>query len=291
MKNKKKVSLFVLLLFVIALGSLALRITLTSPTALQAKQAPEKYELNAYFAVPTPSFFQKELEIVAIGDSLTKGVGDHLKRGGYLYYVEQALRNEEIYSDINVINLGVTGLRSDELLVRLDEEPYTDELPKADHIYITIGGNDLVRIFSDNLTSLTLAPFLLEKDTFGERIQEIVEKTRALNPEAHIFLIGLYNPFSKSFSDIEEMNTIVSKWDEENQFVAQQFQNVTFIPIRDLFLDSEDNLLSADYFHPNTLGYKKMASRIYDYIQQELSANHIDRLPTGGLDTDGQHAN
>lgn len=46
---------------------------------------------------------------------------------------------------------------------------------------------------------------------------------RVLNPNAPIYQLGIYNPFYKSFSEIEEMQEIVDYWNEgSKEFVDAQ---------------------------------------------------------------------
>ncbi|MBO1511153.1 hypothetical protein [Metabacillus bambusae] len=41
-----------------------------------------------------------------------------------------------------------------------------------------------------------------------------------------------------------------------------------YIPTSDLFSDSDIELLADDYFHPNTTGYKLMAKRILENMEE-----------------------
>ena len=76
--------------------------------------------------VLTKSDYQtKEVEhfsYVALGDSLTEGVGDTTNQGGFVPLVAQSLTNEEGYQ-VEVQNYGVAGNTSNQILKRMKEKP------------------------------------------------------------------------------------------------------------------------------------------------------------------------
>ncbi|TDQ40329.1 SGNH/GDSL hydrolase family protein [Aureibacillus halotolerans] len=276
MKNKKSMIVSILIVFLaIAISSALVYTQPSTPVdnVNQVQKAQVREVHQPLLDPPVLNLFADDIKIVAMGDSLTKGVGDPTGRGGYLRFLKKDLLHSGNFNSINITNLGVTGLRSDELIKRLDREKYREALTSADQIYITIGGNDLVKIMYNNIMSLTITPFMAETEPYGKRIETILKETRKINKAAPIFLIGMYNPFSKFFKDIDEMNTIVKTWDSESRSIVQQFDNITFIPIRDIFLDTSDNLLYEDNFHPNVDGYKRIATRVDTYVEQALDTS------------------
>lgn len=61
----------------------------------------------------------KELNLVAIGDSLTEGIGDSTGRGGYVPLVAELLESKDEIETVSTSNYGISGNRSDQILKRI----------------------------------------------------------------------------------------------------------------------------------------------------------------------------
>src|SRR5699024_6357654 len=97
--------------------------------------------------------FQRPIHVVAIGDSLTQGVGDETDNGGYVGILEDRLNSPE-NPRVTFTNLGKRGNRTDQLLQRLEEEDIQSDIEEADIILLTIGANDVMQVFQRNITNL-----------------------------------------------------------------------------------------------------------------------------------------
>jgi lysophospholipase L1-like esterase len=210
-------------------------------------------------------FFKKDQKIVAIGDSLTEGVGDETKSGGYVGILNHTFEDQNLHFRIE--NYGKKGNRSDQLLKRIEQEEVATAISKADIVLITIGANDIMTVLKSNFTNLTLEPFQEERVEYVERLTAIFNKMNELNPNAQIYLIGFYNPFESYFADIKELDMIIDNWNEVGKSLSEEYENVTYIPTKDLFTNRTMDLLSEDQFHPNTSGYKLMAQRVLEYME------------------------
>ncbi|MHC0035352.1 SGNH/GDSL hydrolase family protein [Pseudoneobacillus sp. C159] len=223
------------------------------------------------------NFFKKDQKIVAIGDSLTQGVGDETGTGGYVGILQNTFDDHHL--NISIENFGKRGNRSDQLLKRLEQKSITTAIKKSDIVLITIGANDIMRVVKTNFTHLnSLDPFIDEREYYTERLRSIFNKINELNPDAQIYLIGFYNPFERYFSNIEQLNMIMTNWNDAGKSVTEEYANVEYIPIDDIFIPSEVDLLSDDYFHPNTSGYKLIAKRVLENLK-EFSEEETDVLP------------
>lgn len=214
----------------------------------------------------TINLFKKDLKIVAIGDSLTEGVGDETGNGGYVGILNNTF--EDNHLNISIENYGKKGNRTDQLLKRLENKEIEASIGKADLVLITIGANDIMKVVRSNFTNLNLEPFQQEQLDYVERLKAIFDKINELNPETQIYLIGFYNPFELYFSDIEELEMIMNTWNDAGKAVTEEYENVNYIPTADLFSQSTIELLADDYFHPNTRGYKLMANRVLEYMEE-----------------------
>lgn len=214
------------------------------------------------------SFFPKDLNIVALGDSLTSGYGDNSGNGGYVKVLEYSLGLQRGIGNITISNLAKGGLYSDQLIKELNNGTVQEFITEADYILLTIGGNDLMRVAKENIFSLTSEPFEKGNLSFTANLNIIVNKIKFHNPNAKLFFVGIYNPFSSLFASVPEIDLIIENWNEGTDNVLSKYENTYFIPISDLFKGNEDRYLFADYIHPNEEGYKQLANRVLSYLGQ-----------------------
>jgi lysophospholipase L1-like esterase len=225
---------------------------------------------------PPGNFIPKDLKVVSIGDSLTQGVGDSTKSGGYIPYLQTQLESLKSIKNAEFTNYGVRGNRTDQLLKRLNKEEIKESIDEADLVIITIGGNDVMKTFKENISNLTIKAFEGAMVDYEKRLHNIIQKIQSYNPDAGIVLIGIYNPFSTWFSDIKELNQIIVEWNTISRKVIGEYNQTEFVGVQNMFLNSEKNLLfEEDYFHPNDLGYKLMANRMFEILTQRESLNEL----------------
>lgn len=216
---------------------------------------------------PIPiDFISQPFQMVSVGDSLTQGVGDSTNRGGYVPYLKEFLEKEKGITAAEIVNFGVKGNRTSQLINKLKTNEVKDALRTADMVLITIGGNDVMKVVRENFSTLELDLFETEKMQFEKNLRTIIESIREVNPLGTVVLIGLYNPFYEWFPDVEEMDMIMQDWNMTSRTILTDYERAYFIDISDIFRESEENLLYTDYFHPNDLGYEKIAVRIYETL-------------------------
>ena len=213
----------------------------------------------------TVNFFKnRETNIVAIGDSLTQGVGDETEQSGYVGILDRTINGQKQIAHIE--NLGKRGNRTDQLLMRLKDDEIASSISDSDIVLMTIGANDIMQVVKENFTNLVMEDFVFEQDSYEERLRKIFDEIRRLNPNTEIYLLGFYNPFKQYFDDIEELDLIVETWNTTGNNVASDYENATYIPTDDLFTDSNAELFADDNFHPNYEGYYRIAERVLEYI-------------------------
>ncbi len=225
-------------------------------------------------------FIPKRIHVIGLGDSLTQGVGDELKNEGYFGRVTSRMSDWKGVKDVDASNLAKRGRRSDQLIDQLGEIEIQSSIKKADLIYLTIGGNDIMKVFKSNLFNLKTEPFYVELGKFENRLDELLTIIRDLNGDAIIVVAGLYNPFSIVTDESNEFEDIIDDWNEAIEVRTIMAGKSCFVPVVDLF-DSNDNMVyHTDFFHPNAKGYDAMAARFLERLKQ----CDLPKLSDGELD-------
>lgn len=249
---------------VLAILSLALIVTVIfvySPSRI----------IQPAFETPPP---KKDLTVVALGDSLTKGVGD-LKDGGYIGYVQHHLEKREDIGKVTVYNYGVKGDTSDDLLERLKSKEVQSKIKRADLILFTIGGNDLMEVVENHFLGLTKEMFENQKQHYKGNLEKAFRILREQNLKAQIVYISLYNPFSAYFPQVSAANEIIDDWSQTGKQVTAQFNYTAFVQTYDLFEGKTKELISdKDNFHPNEKGYTLIGQRVMNVVKTMEPSGH-----------------
>jgi lysophospholipase L1-like esterase len=161
----------------------------------------------------------------------------------------------------------------------------------------------VLKVIRENLVDLKVSTFKKPLVSYKSRIQEMMLDIRVLNPDAPIYVLGIYNPFYLNFPDLTAMQNIIDNWNAGTKDVVSGTENAYFIPINDLLYkgidgkEAVDNQTSAstnsstsekkttesstipsdppetvtndalyegDQFHPNNLGYQIMAGAVFN---------------------------
>ena len=233
---------------------------------------------------PSTSAKKKVVTYVAIGDSLTKGVGDSTNQGGFVPLLAQSLTNETGL-EFKAINYGVSGNTSGQILSRMQEKKeIRKDLKQAQLLTITIGGNDLRKAILEDTSNLDLDRFEKASKAYEKNLKQIIELARKDNPDLPVYVVGIYNPLYLNFPDLTELQTLVDQWNQRTEETLSAYQGVYFIPINDLLYkgidgksgvtESElgketvtnDALYDEDSFHPNNTGYEIMKEAVLEKI-------------------------
>lgn len=213
------------------------------------------------------------LQIVSLGDSLTRGVGD--KEGiGYIGRMKEDLQ-KDYKQKVALTNLAVSGAKMSDLLKQIESNGAQYSIKQADVIVLTIGGNDLFPGW-ESLGKIDLETYRPDTETFQNEAKKIIEEIRKLNTDSPIFWLGLYNPF-EDVEDLKGSSNIVVDWNASLEKLAINNKNVYITPTFDLFQNRGKDLLYSDHFHPNEVGYTYMADRLVQNVVSKL------KLEQGGV--------
>ncbi|MFT8321050.1 MAG: SGNH/GDSL hydrolase family protein [Bacillus sp. (in: firmicutes)] len=206
------------------------------------------------------------IQLLALGDSLTRGTGDDAGEG-YIGYLKETLQ-EKTKETISLSNYGVKGLTSKQLAKQVTQQEIQRQVSNADILFITIGGNDLFQ-GGQTLNNLDEKSITALGTTYKKNLETILSTLRSMNKEAPVYLIGLYNPFS----DLENhaaTSKVVRDWNNETAEISSGYSNIIFVPTYDIFQQNVQSFLYSDHFHPNTKGYHLMAERVASLISWEV---------------------
>lgn len=219
------------------------------------------------------------IQYLALGDSLTRGIGDETGTYGYTKRLSLAMEEWPAITEVELDNRGKNGRRSDQLLSLVKKGHYDEELKEADLVTVTMGGNDVMKIVKKDIFSLKKEMFDKEMIKFEGRYRKIIEEIRKRNSEVPIILIGFYNPFSIVTDEYTPFETIIDEWNMTIAQIASDDNNACFVPTSDLFETNEEMVYHTDFFHPNASGYDRMTARIIQYMKvcdiEKMSAGRI----------------
>ncbi len=211
------------------------------------------------------------LRVVALGDSISVGIGD--SRGGYVNRLASALRTGG--REISINNLAVNGDETDDVLAVIKGAEARRQLAAADLILVSAGGNDL----SHGLRSMTgdgTFPPVEVRDRARENLRRLLTELRAINANATIRLLGLYNPFDVVETEAAEARAHLLEWNNAVERAAVTFPGVLVVPIADLFA-GRPGLLAGDRFHPGPRGHQLIAERLLASLPYEVEEDRDRR--------------
>ncbi|KRM88057.1 lipase acylhydrolase [Lacticaseibacillus thailandensis DSM 22698 = JCM 13996] len=219
------------------------------------------------------------VNVVAVGDSLTHGVGDTTGQGGYVPLIAEDIR-VETGATVHTSNYGVTGDTSLQILKRVrNNTKMQAQLKRANAITLTVGGNDLMHILQNNLNNINTADVNHGIQLFQRHVQTLIATIRKYNGNAPIYLFSIYNPFYVYFPNLTKMQTSVNNWNAATKKTAATLHRVHFVDINAVLSKGtaadqrsmkagKSNLTNhliytKDHFHPNNAGYVKMTAKLW----------------------------
>lgn len=253
---------------------------------------------------------KSQLKLVALGDSLTEGMGDSTNQKGYTQRLAKLVKNE-LDIPTKVINYGNSGDRSDQITKNLaNSSEQQIAVKKADAIIMTVGGNDLIQkiggsVIDRSAKELTTAVKASEP-AYEAKLTKLLKLVRRYNQTAPIFIFGNYNPLYVYFANLKSLNTSVIAYNNINKKVVKKyhgyyvstFKQLTFGQYQSALakqkllqeanntsvegvittlqknkITDEKNayIAKTDHFHPNNKGYNFMTKKLYATMMQHKS--------------------
>jgi lysophospholipase L1-like esterase len=209
--------------------------------------------------------------VVLLGDSLAFGAGDETHRGIRGRLEDELVRSG--FDSCDIVNLGVIGEITHELLARLEMPEVARQVTQADAVVLSIGGNDLFKTWRSRRRTLRhpIRSGLLLLD----RIEKVVARIHAINPEAIVYYLSTYNPIALPGA-AELFEKYLTQWDRSlaDRFAANQRLRI----IRLLDVVTRARLSRIDGVHPGAAAYREAARRIAQLVRPSYEAAATLRL-------------
>jgi lysophospholipase L1-like esterase len=240
-------SIFLCLLWLFGLGWTINKYYASEPSKINPAKTTSKRAEN-----------KKTMNIVALGDSLTKGMGDDTGKGYVGDITEQVKKRTN--QQVSLLNLGINGQTSAQLRKQVQQPEVIRQIKNADIVLVTIGGNDLFR-GGEGLVDYKSENIQVIENRYLENLKFIFTQVRKANTNVNVFFVGLYNPFI-NLSTGKETSKVVRQWNYDSAELSADFSRIVFVPTFDLFELKVNDYLYSDKFHPNSKGYRLIAERV-----------------------------
>ena len=200
---------------------------------------------------------KQEHIIMALGDSLTFGVGDSQEEG-YVGKLETILNSKSQNEKFSIYNYGIPGQESEGVLKQLTNPTISEKVNEADYIILFIGTNDLRYSSGGDFQTIDETVIKNEKRNYLDNINKIIKFIRQLDEQVPLMVVGLYNPFP----DDHQLDLILKDWNHDLKETASHYSSITYIPTDDLFQNKSKKNYFSDLLHLNRNGYHLIANRI-----------------------------
>lgn len=190
---------------------------------------------------------EQHLTYIPIGDSLTAGVGVDTYLKSYPYLLAQKIAGDS--TQVIIKPFAVPGVRSEYVLNNFIEEVIQK---KPDIVTLFIGINDIHG-------NIKLQEF---QNNYAKILSKLTQET-----DAQVYAINL--PYIGTANLISIPYRYYFKWrTQQYNVVIEQLANLYGVTYIDLYTAHEPQALkntyySADFFHPNALGYSLWTQFIY----------------------------
>lgn len=245
MRRNKKIIIVIISLIVIII-SLTILLGVQVVKAKKIEENIKKVkEQSSIKTKETNQPFKMKLEknenIVFFGDSITE-----------IYPLE------DIYDNYQIINSGISGYKTTDLLEKMDKMLYQYNPTK---VILLIGTNDIMKDVSEEKQEETV-----------DNIKKIVNEIKKNRPMAKLYVESLYpvNRNMKKDMVAERTNEAIQNINKNIKSFCNK-EKISYINMYDELTDSDGNFdekYTYDGLHPSTLGFAKITKVLMPYIYE-----------------------
>lgn len=229
------------------------------------------------FSMGVPAFaYEENTKFVVLGDSIAQGYGLGEGADDWL-----ALGYGKLIADANgydYVNHAIGGHTTYNLNARLEEQSVIADVADADIIAISIGGNNFLL---GGMYRMIAEALVLKKYDQADRIGEefyvnfglVLDKIKAINPDAQLFVQTLYNPRNDVIGSVyqyavELLNESIRK------IAAERNGAYHVVDVYSAFVGHTD-YIQKDQIHPNEVGHYVIA-REYLKVLKDLGLGQAE---------------
>lgn len=208
------------------------------------------------------------MQIFVFGDSIAWGAWD--TEGGWVTRIKKHVSQKVVASKFNkydeVINLGVSGSDTNNLLARFENEITARIDPliypgETIGVFFAIGTNDCQFINSEN-------NFQVPPEQFTTNLKKLISLARKHTDK--IVFVGLppVDEASPVQRETSYTNDSIKKYNLLIKNICLK-ENIDFIEIFDEFIRTDISQLIVDGLHPNNKGHEIIAGVVEKYLQDK----------------------
>lgn len=203
------------------------------------------FAVYAFVKPPKEVIVTKEKKVVVVDDNYLF-LGDSITD----YY-----DLEEYYEDMPVVNSGVSGNTSEDILDDMKERVYQYNPSK---VFLLIGTNDIQHEFSE--------------DEIVENIQKILEEIHENRPYAELYLESIYPVDEEKEASKDRTNDVIMEINERLEEYCKK-EKITYINLFDQLVDkdSDEVVIKEEYtkdgLHLSDDGYEVVTKEIKKYLK------------------------
>jgi lysophospholipase L1-like esterase len=192
---------------------------------------------------------------LALGDSITTGFGVGANQCFAALFYKDLLAYDP---GLKYMNLGMNGLRSEELAFMVGQTRFYPLITQAKVISLTIGSNDLLAV-GKGLISGAGANLDQTLGNLQRNLMLIGDCIRKANPSVLVKISTIYKPLiSMNKQSLELTQGLVKTANHSITRMAREYR-FTVVPVAKAFSGREQLLLGPDYLHPNPRGHRVIA--------------------------------
>jgi lysophospholipase L1-like esterase len=177
--------------------------------------------------------YKNTIKFVAVGDSLTEGIGDTKKKFGYTDRTANLI-TDAYGIKVKTANYGKAGDRSDQILTRIKKSKQAkNDIKRADVLTLTVGGNDLQQTLFSAALATSVDEVTSQVDSslpdYKKKLTQLVDYLENQNSSAPIYLFGNYNPLYVYLANRSDLNEDVHRYNQVNADLAGADKRVYYV--------------------------------------------------------------
>ena len=231
------------------------------------------FSSSAASAAEVPPMLKGVHRIVTLGDSITQGGG---RPGGYVWQIQQYLNVLYPHQKIEVINAGISGHKSNDMLARFQRD-VVDKKP--DLITISVGINDVWHGFMDNHPA-GYGPRRVPLPEYRANVEKMLQMARQAHAKVVMFTTTIFEDQPNSIRNLR-----VASYNDALRDLAAQYGATVADQYATFMAQWEKNRpsgakLTVDQVHMSPAGDTLMArtallvfgipARDLDHVQAEV---------------------